>query len=128
MNEGQFIIADVKLVLEHPLGICTPVHLGTQQELETVEVLLTSELGAEWGLGTLRMGGPVSLSFRQPNGELIVAYHFDAGERDYVLACVLTPWLPDGSRSEVPWPSEPFEANWAIQPIVDTFQILLVEG
>ena len=91
---------------------------------------LTSEYecGAEWGLGTLRLGGPVSLSFRQPNGELIVAYHFDAGERDYVLACVLTPWLPDGSRSEVPWPSEPFEANWAIQPIADTFQILSVEG
>ncbi len=85
------------------------------------------ECAPEWSIGTLRLGGPVSLSFRQPSGEVFVAYHFDAGDRDYVLACVLTPWLPDGSRSEVPWPSEPFYANWAIQPIADTFRILSAE-
>jgi len=85
------------------------------------------ECAPGWSIGTLRLGGPVSLSFRQPSGELFVAYHFDAGSRDYVLACSLTPWLPDGSRSEVPWPSEPFEANWAIQPIADTFEFMPAE-
>jgi hypothetical protein len=85
------------------------------------------ECAPGWGIGTLRQGGPVSLSFRQPSGVVFTAYHFDAADRDYVLACALTPWLPDGSRSEVPWPCEPFDANWAIQPIADTFEILPAE-
>jgi hypothetical protein len=85
------------------------------------------ECASESGIGTLRMGGPVSLSFRQPSGEVFAAYHFDDRDRHYVLACVLTPWLPDGSRSEVPWPSEPFDADWAIQPIADTFEIMPAE-
>jgi hypothetical protein len=90
---------------------------------------LTSEYECSpgMGIGTLRLDGPVSMAFREPSGSVFVGYHFDDGRDDYVLACSVTPWLPDGSRSEVPWPSDPFDTNWSIQPIAETFEFLPAE-
>ena len=90
---------------------------------------LMEELGypAGFGTGYTYVPGPVSISFREPGGSLFVGYHLPDAEGDFVLACQLYPWGPQGERSVVGWPCDPSAANWSILPIAESFEVLPAE-
>jgi hypothetical protein len=85
---------------------------------------LTSEYDCPsgFGIGALRSGGPVSLSFEEPSGKVLVAYHLTSDDSDFVLACsVSLPW-PRGDKPDEPWPQDAFAVDWVLQPITETFE------
>ena len=86
---------------------------------------LMEELGypAGFGIGYTSLPGPVGISFREPEGSLFVGYHLPGAEGDFVLACRLYPWGPQGERSVVGWPCDPHAATWSVLPIAESFEV-----
>jgi len=90
---------------------------------------LMEELGYPAGfvIGSPEMPGPASISFREPGGSLFVGYQLLDAEGDFVLACQVHPWGPQGERSVVGWPCDPNAATWSVLPIAKTFEMLPAE-
>ena len=90
---------------------------------------LMEELGhpAGFAQGYAIVPGPVTISFREPQGSLFVGYHLPDADGEFILACQLHPWGPQGERSVVGWPCDPNAAYWSVLPIAESFEPLPTE-
>ena len=86
---------------------------------------LIGELGhpAGLGIGYAFLPGPVSVSFREPERSLFVGCHLPGAEGDFVLACQLSTWGPQGERSVVGLRCHPHAATWSVLPIAESFEV-----